>query len=354
MNHFDVEYPRTVPARRKEGHQPAAPRFSLRWQKPVGMLTSAYFGIQSEGLSWEDEQAFYARLRTWLEGADGPESHEIMRCVDEAGATNGILVAYWTDPTQYTRWASQSGVNAWFADPQRLSEAFGYWRETICVPYDRHETIFSGPNYRIGFGRTKDTIIVPITTNGYFGAARDRLPISAIDELLSPLGELMPQPAVRDSRGKRLLALVPHNVAMLRSGQFWEGAGAEQDEDYLQALQPKLMRGMDFLREHKVDSGCMSLRVMTNLNEDGSPRRETSVAGYFLSMGHLERWAASHETHLDIYRHAIAMNRLYKEKREVVTWHELFVLQQGHAFEYVNCHPETGMLQFAPVWQPAS
>ncbi|MFU1981045.1 phenylacetaldoxime dehydratase family protein [Bordetella hinzii] len=350
---FDVQYPRVIAARRPQGHQPAAPRFSLRWEKPVAMLTTAYFGIQAEALRWEDEQAFHRLMQPWLDDPYGPESYEFMRCLDEAGHTNGIIVAYWTDPAQYATWMRQTGFRAWFTDAARLRERFGYWNETVSVPYDRHETIYSKPTYRIGFGRTPQSTIVSITNNGYFGAARDRLPVSAIDELLSPWGTQLPAPAQPASRGARLLARVPHNVAMLRSGQFWEGAGVEQTQDYLQALQPKLMRGMNFLRDHKVATGCMSLRIMANLNEDGSPRQETSVAAYFLSLAHLEGWAASHETHLDIYRHAIDMNRLYKEKREVVTWHELFVLQDGHAFEYVNCHPATGMLPFAELWTPA-
>jgi aldoxime dehydratase len=275
-----------------------------------------------------------------------------MRATDEAGYTNGILVAYWTDPTAFLRWQRNSGCGDWFSAPERLSEGHGYWRETLCVPYDRHETIYSSPNYPIGFGRTPDSTIVSITTNGYFGAARDRIPVSAIDTLDSPWGTTLPPAATPQSAGRRLLARVPHNVAMLRSGQYWEGAGEEQSRDYLEALQPKLMRGMNYLREHKAATGCMSLRVMTNLNEDGSPRSETSVAGYFVAMENLEGWAKSHETHLDIYRHAIAMNRLHKEKREVTTWHELFALQEGHAFEYINCHPETGMLPYGELWAP--
>src|SRR5690606_9147903 len=201
-------------------------------------------------------------------------------------------------------------------------------------PYDRHETIYSGPDYRIGFGRTPDTVIVPITNNGFFGAARDRLPVSAIDPLHAPIEPLAR--AERQSKGAHLLVQVPHNVTILRSGQYWEGAGQEQLDDYKDALEPKLLRGMRYLSDKKTDTGCMSLRVMTNLNEDGSPRAETSVLGAFTSMEKLEHWAANHETHLDIYRHAIAMNRLYKEKREVTTWHELFVLMTGSCFEYVN------------------
>ena len=68
--------------------------------------------------------------------------------------------------------------------PARCSaDPIGYWKETIAVPYDRHETIYSAPNYRIGLARTPGSSIESMTTNGYFGAARDRIPISAIDPL---------------------------------------------------------------------------------------------------------------------------------------------------------------------------
>ena len=49
-----------------------------------------------------------------------------------------------------------------------------------------------------------------------------------------------------------------------------------------------------------------------------------------------------------IYQHAIAMNRKYKQEREFVSWHELFV-NQAATFEYVNCHPRAGLL---PYFEP--
>jgi len=57
------------------------------------------------------------------------------------------------------------------------------------------------------------------------------------------------------------------------------------------------MRGMNFLRDHKQDTGTLSLRVMTNLDEDGGERHETSVLAYFLSLELLEDWSKSHVTH---------------------------------------------------------
>jgi aldoxime dehydratase len=148
------------------------------------------------------------------------------------------------------------------------------------------------------------------------------------------------------SRGRRLRATTPHNMAALRSGQYWVGAGEEQLADYDENLQPKWMRDMNFLLDNKRDTGTLALRVMTNLDEDGKERAETSMLTYFISLEQLEDWSKSHVTHLDFNRHAIAMNRKFKEKREVVTWHECFVMPATTSFEYVNCHPLTGVLPY--------
>jgi aldoxime dehydratase len=346
---FHLEYSRRVPERRPPGHQPAAPRFTLRWADPVATIISQYHAMQLPNRDWSWQADFFKRVEASLAEDNGPGAHEIMRFEDEAGCTNAVVVSYWTDPTRHARWSANSSLSRWLDDDVRLGEEAGYWRETIAVPYDRHETIYSGPNYRIGLGRLPDTSIEHMTTNGYFGAARDRLPISAIDELESPWTEL-PEARTLSTRGSRLFAAVPLNMTAIRSGQFWEAAGREQFDDYTDNLQPKLMRGMRHLAEKPRQNGTLSLRVMTNLSPDGSERRETSVLGYFVALELLERWAKSHETHLDIYRHAIAMNRLYKEKREVVTWHEVFIMLPCTTFEYINCHPATGLLQHAPVF----
>lgn len=343
---FELSYPRIVKARKPEGHQPAAPRYSLRWERPVGTLVSDYFGIQGETLAWPETRAFFDLTLATFAHPDGPDAHEIMHCVDEAGVANAIVVAYWVDPSRHARWCLLSAWRPWFESPDRLAGKHGYWRETIAVPYDRHETIYSAPGYRIGFGRTPGSVVVPITTNGYFGAARDRLPISAIDALNSPYGTTVPDAVFGATHGKHLRVTVPHNLVILRSGQYWEGAGEAQRDDYQHALEPKLHRGMEYLASHKAKTGCLSMRIMSNLDSDGKERAETSVNAIFLSLEQLEAWAASHQTHLDIYAHAIAMNRKFKEKREVVTWHELFVLPGQTCFEYVNCHPGTSLLPY--------
>lgn len=351
---FHVAYPRLIPERRSPGHRPAAPRFTLRWANPVPAIVSQYHGMQRPDGDWAWQSEFFERLIRSFAEADGPAAYEVMRFEDEAAHTNAVVVSYWTDGTRHARWMLTSSVSRWLDDDARLDDEAGYWRETISVPYDRHETIYSAPHYRVGLGRLPDTAIEPMTTNGYFGAARDRLPISAIDPLMSPHGdELSPRGQIT-TLGRRLFAQVPLNMTAIRSGQFWEAAQQEQLADYDENLQPKLMRGMKYLTEHKSQTGTLALRILTNLSPEGAARRETSVLGYFLGLDQLEGWAKSHDTHLDIYRHAIAMNRLHGERREVVTWHEVFIMPGSTAFEYINCHTSTGLLPYTPVLERAA
>ncbi|ASV88120.1 heme-containing dehydratase family protein (plasmid) [Ochrobactrum quorumnocens] len=345
---FHIKYDRTIAPRKPDCHNPAAPRYALRWEQPVSAIISDYFAMQQNGLPLGRETDFFNFARESFADEDGPDTYEVMRATDELGDTNAVIVGYWVDAVRHARFCLRSELTAWFKSDARLAETSGVWRETISVPYDRHETIYSENWYRIGIGRTAGSTIVPITTNGYFGAARDRIPLSAIDPLNTPCSAPLQQPKETESKGKRIQIRAPLNMVTLRSGQYWAHAHQEQLEDYTQNMRPRLMTGMSYLLDNKQKTGTLALRILTNLNEDGSEKRETSVLAHFISMEHLESWAASHKTHLDIYKHAIAMNRKFKQEREFVSWHELFV-NQSASFEYVNCNPTTGLLPFASL-----
>ena len=342
---FDIQYPRTVPARKPEGHVPAAPRYGVRWDHPVHTIVSDYIGVQADDLPSEVQSAFFARARRAFEELDAPDSFELMRCVDELGLTNAVVVAYWTNPLRHARWDRSSSLIAWFKHTDRLTDTIGVWRETAVVPYDRHETVYSEFYHSAGVALTNGATFAHITTNGYFGAARDRLPISAIDTLDSVFAGSFQTAKPRRGYGQRLRVAVPVNTVSLRSGQYWGNAVGEQLDDYIDNMRPRLMRGMEYLVSHREETGTLSLRILTNLNEDGSERAQSCVYAHFVSLAPLERWSKDHATHLAIYKHAIAMNRHYKEKRQFVSWHELFVLPRAE-FEYVNCAPKTGLLPF--------
>jgi hypothetical protein len=109
---FHVEYPRVIPERKPEGHQPAAPRYTLRWQKPVGMMVSQYHAIQGANLPWDKQREFFDLAEKSFAEKDGASAHEIMRFVDEAGEVNAVVASYWLDATVHARWSARSKLSA--------------------------------------------------------------------------------------------------------------------------------------------------------------------------------------------------------------------------------------------------
>lgn len=335
-------YARRVPPRRPAGHEPRAARWSHAFSEPVGIVTCDYLAVQTGS---EDHDA--VRRLHELAGGDGPhapEAWEMLRFVDDAGLVNTIHLAYWTDPTAHARWLDDSPLARWYADLDASAIDFGAWHEVIAEPADRLETVCSDEHLELGIARSPRVGRIRVTVNGYFGAARDRMPLSAIDELEAEDAAPLPRREIA-SAGRRLRAEIGHNASVIRSGQYWRQAEGEQLDDYENELQPKLMAGMRHLAQHADDEGTLSLRVMTSIDPvTGEPGRETSVLGHFHSLGHLERWAEGHATHHAIYGHAIEQSRRYGAERTVVTWHEVFAVSARGFFEYVNCHPGTGIL----------
>ncbi|AGW90312.1 phenylacetaldoxime dehydratase family protein [Cupriavidus sp. DF5525] len=345
-----IEYPRSIPARRPGDFKPAAPKFQVQWDAPVVTVVSDYLALQRDVKDMQGEQDFFSRVRDAFEREWGPDSFEEMRGIDERGAVNSVVVGYWTDLTRYSLWKCHDPFNAWFSHSNRASEGVGYWRETLIVPVERFETIFSESIYRAGIACTKNSRLEPMFTAGYFGAMRDRIAISAIDPLSSPYGNIAPAASFKGGPGQRVRIDVPTNLVSIRTGQFWQNAKDDQLDDYVTNLQPKLDSGVKYLQDNSEGTGCVSLRSLVNLDRQGNELMETSKHGYFLSLAHLEDWAASHKSHLDIFQHALAMRRKYGAARSVVTWHEVFAIGTTPSFEYINCHADTGLLRFANDW----
>lgn len=345
---WKIGYPRVVPERRPPGHQPRAPRWTLAFDAPTSLVTSDYIAIQSESRESYDVARFVEVVREIHASAGNPpDAWELLSFLDDAGLHNLVHLAYWTDSTEHALWLESSPLAKWFGSIDPSTARHGAWHEVIQVPLDRVETIYSDPRREFGLAACPGTRVTSMTTNGYYGAARDRLPVSAIDRLDPAAPHRRRTEPVR-SLNRRLRAECGHNTAVIRSGQYWEPAEGDQLRDYVEELEPKLMAGMKHLREQADDAGTLSLRVMTSLDRSTlAPLRETSVLGHFQCLESLETWAAGHATHAAIYEHAIAKNREYGADRTVVTWHEVFVLPRSASFEYVNCHERTGILPFA-------
>jgi aldoxime dehydratase len=181
------------------------------------------------------------------------------------------------------------------------------------------------------------------TCSGYWGAARDRIPLAS-DDLFEPTVAAA-EPAFAPSA--RAIIRPPGNMAVIRSGVSWEDCEGEQLDDYQERIRPKLDAGMIFLRDHPRETGCFSLRQVECISPEGQPLREGYSLGAFVSISHLEAWARDHPTHLAIYMRAMAARRKYQEKLQLRTYNEIFIIEAGNPpFEYVNCHPKTGLLPY--------
>ena len=105
---------------------------------------------------------------------------------------------------------------------------------------------------------------------------------------------------------------------------------------------------MDYLLKNPDESGCCELRATDEVTAAESGLERSAGVGYFLTLAHLERWAEHHPTHLAIFNTFIEMAMKLK-RIDLRLWHEVAILPAtGQQFEYVNCHPETGLLPYFP------
>jgi aldoxime dehydratase len=330
------------PGRMPPNWRPPVPAWSASFSNQHTPIVMAYFGIQRHV---GNEQSYLDRLERFFDSAHGPVTVERAKFVDRAGAHNFISAAHWKNPITYDNWENSSGFQPWWSDPARLSDGQGYFREIMTVPPDRFETIFSsGAIFGVA---NSGTAVGPIREHNYWGSMRDRIPCSQNDPLTSPFGNRLNRLVVAPTRGRRLQVKVPGNLAVIRSGQDWTDCVGAELSEYTDALRPALIAAMNFLRDHADETGCCDMRFAEEMELNGSPTKRSFGLGLFLTLEHLEKWAATHPTHLKIFSAFGKMIRGYGESLKLRLWHEVAVLPAtGHTFEYLNCHSETGLLPF--------
>jgi aldoxime dehydratase len=326
--------------------KPPAPAWSASFAQQATPVVMAYFGTQIQP---PDSQQIGDMLRHFLDGPDAPANVESATYADRAGFRTRLVSAYWTDPTRYERWQESSGFAVWWNDPARLHGRHGYFREALKVSPDRFEIIFS-LNCQVGVANIGGCPVVgPIREHNYWGSMRDRILTSADNELRSAYGEQLPQLGTHSTAHRRLRVTVPENLAVIRSGQDWTNCAGSELAQFTESVQPALLEGMNFLRDHPDETGCCDLRFAEETGNDGSPLQKTFGLGYFLTLGHLEKWASTHPTHLAIFARFLTMVREYGKDLKLKLWHEVSVLpSEGQIFEYLNCHHDTGLLPYFP------
>jgi aldoxime dehydratase len=317
-----------------------------RADEQLEQVVMGYLGVQYRG---EDQRAAalhaMRHIAASLSLPDGPLSHDLTHHTDNSGYDNLMIVGYWKDPAAYFRWLRTPEVSQWWSSEDRLNDGLGYFREIVAPRAEQFETLYGFRDELPGVGAVMDTISDDIEEHGYWGSMRDRFPISQTD-WMAPSGELTVI-AGDPAKGGRVVVQGHDNIALIRSGQDWADAGEEERSLYLNEILPTLQAGMDFLRDSGKDLGCYSNRFVNYIDLDGNLLNLSYNIGHWRSLEKLERWAESHPTHLRIF---VTFFRVATSLSKLRLYHEVSVSDaKDQVFEYINCHPQTGMLRDAVI-----
>jgi len=327
--------PRTRQRRVGDDYVPPYPSFVARHPSSVTRVVMAYFGVQAGN----DPAAAEAALRhiTSTFAADaGPGHWDRARYTDEAGHDTVICTAYWDDPALFETWFAGHGRD-W---TQTERPGVGTFSEVLKPAVQRYETLFSAPDRAEGIAVLADGMSEMVMEHAYWGGARDRIPASQTDAM-QPHGKPM---ITRD--GGRVSVRGGEHLCLIRSGQDWSDTEAQERAMYLQDVEPILRQGMDFLRDDGVAIGCIANRYAAVERADGSATEKSYGMSWWTSLAALERWSESHPTHLAIFGAAMRYLSQLGPAAKLKLYHEVTVARADEQFfEYLNCHPRTGMLR---------
>ncbi|MET4165087.1 MULTISPECIES: aliphatic aldoxime dehydratase [Gordonia] len=340
--------PRSISRRVPDDYEPPFPMWVGRADHRIQQVTMAYLGVQSSGAEHRTEAlAAVRQIAASLQHADGPAHHDITHHTDNQGYDNFMIVGYWSDPSAFGRWMSSPDIDSWWSSTDRETGPLGYLREIVSPRVDQFETLYAFQEQLPGVGALMNGISGDINEHGYWGSMRERIPLSQNDWMQPRRDESLRVVYGDPAHGGRVVVAGHDNIALIRSGQDWREAGQAERDLYLDEIQPTLQAGMDFLRDNGADVGCYSNRLVQNIDLDGNPVDETYNIGHWRSLEKLERWAESHPTHLRIFT---TFFKVATDLDKLRLYHEVSVADgASQLFEYINCHPATGMMRDAVV-----
>lgn len=323
---------------RPAGHRPNAPA----WTSP----TPANAVLELIAVQYPDGHPQPELLRAPLERAvtlpHAPGQVDRAMHVDASGHRNDIMLCYWSDAGEHRRWAAQPGVADLWAGQEPTAPGVGRWREVLGLQGERLETLDSSDD--AGRGLAALGAPQPTGVHEYWGAMRDRIPVSHDDPLNGDAVATVPAAGRSQTGGPRVVQ-APENVCFIRTGQDWSATRDRERATYERSVAPVLEQGADFLRDHPDETGCLAARMVREADEQWRPQDRSCVLAYFRSLGHLERWTWSHPTHMAIFDAFMALVAEEGDGVQLRLWHEVAVLTSGTlSLEYHGCDPHTGLL----------
>ena len=318
-----------------DDYAPPYPSFVARHKPAVKRVIMAYFGVQVRGEPSAAATQALAEIAARFAAENGPTHWDRAEYVDQAGFTNVVSVAYWDDAARFDAWFGPAR-EAWTGGQ---GSSVGRFIEVLRPHVERYETLFSSPDRAEGVAVLADGMSGEVQEHAYWGGMRDRIPLSQTDAMKP--GDV-PR-AISD--GGRIRVIAGDNLCLIRSGQDWSDTEASERKMYLDDVEPVLREGMDFLRDEGGSIGCYANRYMTVVGPDGAATEKSYGMSWWKSLSALERWAESHPTHVRIFGAAMKYLSTLGPAAKLRLYHEVTVARADEQlFEYVDCHPQTGML----------
>jgi aldoxime dehydratase len=334
---------RSVPPTRNppDGHSDFA-SFSHFLPESVTTLSVAYIGVQSATADWAQLADLLRVVDCGLQAEGGSDHHDRARYVDSAGFKTILIAAYWLQPSDFDRWWRHSGQD--WVDPEMHSDGCGRFVESLQPTVERLETIVSSADGREGFGALADGTSPPIAEHGYWGSMRDRLPIAQVDTLAP--GRL--GPVVYHADDRVISVRLDANACVIRSGQDYSDTQGDERTYYLEYVEPRLRRGMDFLRAEGSTIGCYVNRYLQVLDDEFVPIEKSYAVSWWVDVAALEAWARSHPTHVAIFDSFMQHMSRFGQDAQLRLYHEVMVPDpHQQVFRYLDCHNGTGVLPAA-------
>lgn len=315
----------------------------VKFPSEVSHLVFAMFGVQAKNS--ESAEAYRQKLSALFKLENGPGNVERSHYIDPQGFHCDVFMTYWVGRNSFNQWVNSESVTMWWASlPVDPDSDIGFWREVLSPHKDRF-------NYAAGVeekaGAAALLPLEPCKKFGYWGSYRDRLPASVVDNFESPF-KVMPEPVIRESKGKRIVVSTPDNICFIREGQGWDRCGPDERSIWKNMMEKVVGHWIDFLAEKPAETGCASIRFCREQDlVTGVDREKQSQFGFLLSLGHIEQAARTQKCHLAVRSKFIDMYTEPKFEPQMHVWVEVHVLKHNELdAQYVNCHGRTGLMPY--------
>lgn len=321
--------------------RPRIERLAVEFPANVKGVVVAKYGVQS--MSTRNNKIIINEIKHFFTGEFAPVFLERMNSVDRYGYVNEFLMGYWLNISEYENWKSREDVQGWWSNISTDLE-YGMWKEVSYTKkeYFQHSTKPSVTKNGIG------NVLPLVNSKNYVKSTlyRSRFPAAVYDDFESALKHV-PKAEKKETKGKRISVRSVNNLCYLREGEDRSACSVEENKVIDTYIKPLVDGWINSLESFSDKNGCL---VMRNCNEvdleaDQSLNKKTFDV-FMLSLDHIEKAARTYLVHQNLIKSFVEFKQKGKTPNYLV-WVEAHIIKEGDLkAEYINCHPDTGLLPY--------